>query len=73
MLYLCYTLFLDFVDVSDNFFKERKYNFDGENNVLYMLQIFFAIDRHDITKILMKMALITITLTHLQLVNIQMI
>jgi hypothetical protein len=70
--YAILVLYFIFVDVSDNFFEARKYHYDGENNVLYMLR-FFAIDRYDINEILMKMTLITITLTHLQLINVQMI
>ena len=70
--YVILVLYFIFVDVSDNFFERRKYNYDGENNILSMLQI-FAIDRHDINEILMKVALIAITLTHLQLINVQML
>jgi hypothetical protein len=51
----------------------------NEENVIQMVRItyytshiFFAIDRHDITEILMKVELITITLTPLQLINVQM-
>ena len=38
----------------------------------YTCYIFFAIDRHDIAGILMKVALITINLTPLHLINVQM-
>ena len=83
ILYLCldiyaryftnfyYPTFYIFVDVSDKLLKRRKCNSNGKNNVLYS-HIFFAIDRHDITEILMKVELITITLTPLQLINVQM-
>jgi len=38
--YAILVLYFIFVDVLDNFFKKRKCNWNGENNVLYILQIF---------------------------------
>jgi hypothetical protein len=70
--YVILVLYFIFVDVSDNFFKKRKCNDYGENNVLNMLHIFCNWPPWYNWNIAESGILITRTLTPLQLINVHL-